>query len=423
MDAAAIIEGLIAPAGRTDPYPLYTQAHALGPVAEIVPGALLVSGYQEINEVLRNPAFGKRDLTTLGPPIEGQASLMMLSKSVLEANPPGHKRVRSLMSAVFTPRRVNGLEPAIARTAGLLLDQMASLGAADGTVGAAEGAVNGSGGLPVDFMAEFAFRLPVTVICELLGVPEADRGRFRELSRDLTVALDLVTDLAQLEPANEASVVLSGYFADLVAARRAAPRDDLVSALINEVDAADGRLSEAELISNLILLLVAGFETTTNLLGNGLALLFGRPAVLAGLRAGKLSYADFTEEVLRFDSPVQMTSRVPLADGLSVGGVPVPNAPESEVILLLAAANRDPRRFTDPEAFDPLRPDNAPLSFGAGGHFCLGAALARLEANTAFPLLLDRFPGLCPAAEPPIRGERYNLRGFQTLPVLLGGAA
>jgi cytochrome P450 len=127
--------------------------------------------------------------------------------------------------------------------------------------------------------------------------------------------------------------------------------------------------------------------------------------------------------VLRFDSPVQMTSRVPLADGLSVGGVPVPNAPESEVILLLAAANRDPRRFTDPEVFEPLSPDNAPLSFGAGGHFCLGAALARLEANTAFPLLLDRFPGPRPAAEPPIRGERYNLRGFQTLPVLLSGGA
>lgn len=159
-----------------------------------------------------------------------------------------------------------------------------------------------------------------------------------------------------------------------------------------------------------------GFETTTNLLGNGLALLFDRPAVAAGLRSGALVYPGFVEEVLRFDAPVQMTSRVPLTAGLRVGGTPLPADTGAEVLLLLAAANRDPGRFADPDTFDPLRADNAPLSFGAGAHYCLGRALARLEVHTAFRLLLERFPDLAPAGEP-VRGARHNLRGFQSLPV------
>ena len=410
MEAIEILEALLTPEGRTDPYPVYAKAHQLGPVLEMAPGSLLVSGYAEINEVLRNPGFGclDYDLTVERfPESADQLSLAVISRSILEANPPNHKRMRSLMSAVFTPRRTSGLEPAITRTTGRLLDAMTELA--------------GAGGEPVDFMAQFAFSLPVTVICELLGVPEADRAQFRDLTRDLTAALDLISDFAMLAPANEAAAVLTEYFKGLIKTRRAEPRDDLVSALAQEADEADGSLSEDELISNLILLLVAGFETTTNLFGNGLALLFQHPATLAALREGTLSYADFLEEVLRFDSPVQMTSRIPLTDGLQVAGRPVPNEPGSEVMLLLAAANRDPRRFIAPELFNPLRPDNVPLSFGAGGHYCLGAALARLEANTAFPLLFERFPALAPAGEP-VRGEGYNLRGYRSFPVLLSGA-
>ena len=398
-----MVEALVGPEGRADPYPLYAQLQKLGPVVEAWPGSLVVTGYAEVNEVLRNPAFGHWDAARM---IESGAAaepaLELIGRSVLEANPPDHKRVRSLMSAVFTPRRTGALEPAIVATVDRLLDAMAEAG--------------GGGPAPVDFMAEFAFALPVTVICELLGVPEPDRARFRRLTGDLTVALDLVDDFARLAPANTAAVELADYFTGLVAARRADPRDDLVSVLAQEADPDGGRLSEDELISNLIILLVAGFETTTNLLGNGLALLFDRPAVAAGLRSGGLPCADFVEEVLRFDSPVQLTSRVPLADGLRVGGLDLPRDPGAEALLLLGAANRDPRRFADPERFDPLRADNAPLSFGAGAHYCIGAALARLEANTAIPLLLKRFPDLAPAAEP-VRNQRYNLRGYQSLPV------
>lgn len=442
MDASEIIEALVSPGNREDPYPLYERAFKLGPVTEAWPGTFLVTGYAEANEVLRNPAFGHYDQSgpaEIQPQFEGEAALTLIGGSVLQANPPDHKRVRSLMSAVLTPRRANGLEPAIVAVTERLLDAMerAGRGGGDGggagggdssgggrsgggvPVGGSSGAGEAGGGrVPVDFMAEFAFALPMTVICELLGVPEADRFLFRRLTGDLTGVLDLVVDPALLGPANAAAVELAEYFTGLVAARRAEPRDDLVSVLAREAGAADGNLSEQELISNLIILLVAGFETTTNLLGNGLALLFDRPAVLAGLRAGGLPYPDFVEEVLRFDSPVQMTSRVPLAGGLRVGDFSVPFEPGAEVLVMLGAANRDPRRFVDPLSFDPLRADNAPLSFGAGGHFCIGATLARLEARTAFSMLLSRFPDIAPAGEP-VRNDRYNLRGYQSLPVFV----
>jgi cytochrome P450 len=410
MEAAEILEALPTPAGRADPYALYEAARKLGPVTAAWPGVVLVTGYAETNEVLRSPGFGKIDEATrlTWDPEGTQRALRTFGQSILEANPPDHRRVRSLMTTAFSPRRTNGLQPAIERITTALLDAMAA------TAAQTEAQTEAPG---VDFMELFAFRLPVTVICELLGIPESDRYRFRALAHDLTAALDMIMDFDGLGPANDASAVIETYFADLVAKRRADPRDDMISALIQAADEEDSRLSEAELISNLVLLLVAGFETTTNLLGNGLAILFDEPKFRDGLLAGTLPCQGFVEEVLRFDSPVQFTARVPLTDGLEVGGIPVPRE-GGEAILLLGAANRDPRRFTAPDKFDPLRPDNQPLSFGAGGHYCLGAALARLEAVTAFPLLLERFPDLAPATRP-TRSERYNLRGYQTLPVRL----
>ncbi|MFI5692738.1 cytochrome P450 [Kribbella sp. NPDC051586] len=376
-----LIESLLSPTGRADPFPRYAEAHRLGPVLPITDTAFLVVGYAAVNEVLRNPGFG------IPADPSSQPSLELMQRSILRANPPDHGRMRSLISQVFTPRRVAALQPAIETAVDDLLD-----------------------GLPaeVDFMDRFAFQLPVTVICELLGVPASERQRFRPLASDLTAALEL-TDASDAS-ADAAAQELGQYFAQLI---RDPSADGLVSALVAACDAGDGRLSDEELLANLILLLVAGFETTTDLLGNGLAILLDQPDLTPAVRSDP---GAFVEEVLRYDSPVQVTTRVARTEGLSAGGVSMPVG--SDLILLLGAANRDPARFPEPDQFDPARTGNKPLSFGAGAHICLGNSLARLEATVAFTHLTERFPSITPASRP-TRRDRLVLRGYQTLPIQL----
>jgi cytochrome P450 len=260
-------------------------------------------------------------------------------------------------------------------------------------------------------MHDFAYLLPVTVICELIGIPEADREGFRPLARDLVGVFEL-NDIVTLPAINAAAAELLAYFTALAAERRTDPRDDLLSDLIAVSDADHGRLTGTELLHNLTLLLVAGFETTTNLLGNGLQIVLQDPPAGEAVRDGSVPPAAFVEEVLRFDSPVQLTSRV--GYDTTVGGVRV--SLDTEVLTMLGAGNRDPRRFTDPGRFDPARPDGGPLSFGGGAHFCIGAALAQLEGAVAFPRLLRRFPKISAAGEP-TRRDALLLRGFETLPV------
>ncbi len=202
------------------------------------------------------------------------------------------------------------------------------------------------------------------------------------------------------------------YFTALAARRRAVPRADLLIDLLAISNSGDGRLTEAELLHNLTLLLVAGFETTTNLLGNGLQIVLQDPSAGAAVRDGSVPPSAFVDEVLRFDSPVQLTSRI--GYDTDVGGVPVSEG--TGVVTLLGAGNRDPRRFTHPARFDPMRPGGGPLSFGGGAHFCIGAALARLEGAVAFPRLLNRFPEISAAGEP-TRRDTLVLRGFDALPV------
>jgi cytochrome P450 len=395
----AIIDALMTSAGRTDPFPIYAQAHELGPVLAIADRIFLVCGYEAINHVLRDPGFGPAALTASTDRAEAQPenTLRSMNQSILWANPPDHPRIRSLMSRVFTPRRVAAQQPAIEATVELLLDRLAS---ADGQ--------------SVDFMNQFAFALPVTVICQMLGVPTADHHRFRTLAADLTQILELSADKS--DSADAAAHELAGYFTTLIQQRRAAPHDDLVSALVAAREADDGQLSDAELLTNLILLLVAGFETTTNLLGNGLAIWLQHPEIRRGIQSEQITTTGFIEEVLRYDSPVQMTTRQAYGDGCIVEGTPIPHS--SELILLIGAANRDPRRYHDPDRFDPTRTDIKPLSFGAGPHICLGNGLARLEAAVAFPRLLARFPALTAASDAPaIRRDRLVLRGYETLPI------
>ncbi|MFF0293756.1 cytochrome P450 [Kitasatospora sp. NPDC004614] len=403
MDVATIVNELMGPEGCRDPYPLYERLRAFGPTVRSDEYIVMVTGHQEIDEILRSPAFGVIEpevRVQFEPDYLDHPGQTLLGDSILERNAPAHGRMRSLISSLFTPRRVAALAPAVTAAVEQLLDELAEHG--DG---------------PVDFLDAFAFRLPIGVICELLGVPEQDRHLFRPLASDLTATLEFLVGDEELAAADRAADELSRYFTELAALRRADPKDDLVSALVATADADQQRLSDTELLANLALLLVAGFETTGNLLGNALALLFQHPGTAAQLRDGTLDPAALVEEVLRFDSPVQLTSRIALT-GTTVGGEPVPR--DTGLMLLIGAANRDPRRFPDPDRFDPTRGGGRLLSFGGGPHYCLGAQLARLEAVTALPALLRRFPALAPAG-PAVRRERLVLRGFRTLPVTLTG--
>jgi cytochrome P450 len=400
MDVTGILTALGTPAGRADPYPLYEQLHEQGTVLPVGPQVLVV-GYEASNTVLRDPAFRVSDQASFDTSFPGWREHAVFVQAVdwlLNLNGPRHGRIRRLIARAFTSRRVGSLQPAITRIADELLDAMADRGA---------------GGSPVEFMHDFAYLLPVTVICELIGIPESDRDAFRPVARDLAEIFEL-SDLTKLPSINAAATELLAYFSALADRRRAEPRDDLLSDLIAVSDRDDGQLTPAELLHNLTLLLVAGFETTTNLLGNGLHIVLDDPEAGEGLRDGSVSPLAFVEEVLRFDSPVQLTSR--LGYDTTLDGVPV--SAGTSVATLLGAGNRDPRRFTRPGVFDPARPDGGPLSFGGGAHYCIGAALARLEGTVAFPRLLDRFPKIAAAGEP-ARRDRLLLRGFDTLPVTI----
>jgi cytochrome P450 len=296
--------------------------------------------------------------------------------------------MRQIMAAAFTPRRVASLEAAVERQAIALLERMS------GTV---------------DLMEAYAAPLPVAVICELLGVPESDRAWFRPVAADFAEAIEYSLGEEGALRADHAADEIRDYFIGLVADRRRTPTADLTTAL------AEAFSSGSKLLGNLALLLLAGHETTMNLIGNGTHALLARPAHLAYLRAHPDLAARYVEEFLRYDSPVQMTTRIPSGAGV-IAGIEVDHA--TEITVLIGAANRDPARFADPDRFDPGRADNVALSFGAGAHFCLGAALARLEGRIAFPLLLQRFPAIAEAAEP-ARRDRLLLRGFATLPVRL----
>jgi cytochrome P450 len=260
--------------------------------------------------------------------------------------------------------------------------------------------------------------LPIAVITALLGVPERDRGMFRRLATDLTAVLEVRWTLDDQVKADAAAEQLEDYFQHLVEERRKNPADDLVTALAEAHDADGDTLTGRELLSNLTLLLVAGFETTTNLLANGVVLLLDHPAYAAALRDDPNRAPAYVEEILRVDSPVQATVRF-FDEPTRVGGITV--ARHDELTLLLGAANRDPARFADPSVFDPDRSKNAPLSFGAGEHYCLGAPLARLEAQIALPALLRTCPEMTLVGRPR-RRDRMNLRGWDALIVDLHGA-
>jgi cytochrome P450 len=384
-EAFELLDELTTMAGREDPYRRYDRLRVISAVLRAEDGALVVTRYSDCAAVVRDGRLGHMPadmLAFLGLPDWAEhPSLRLLFTSILALNPPDHTRLRRLVSSQFTARRVQSLRPAVEAMVTELLDDLAG---------------------ETDFIARFAFPLPVNVIGELLGVPAPDRPQFQTLIRDWSQVLDTMTPevLAKADPA---AAVVRDYLAGLAAQRRRAPRDDLISALVEAEDQGD-RLTEDELLTMAGLLFAAGFETTTNLLANGLVALTRHPAAVIG------DPATAVEELLRYDSPVQIVSRVVYED-VELGGVSVTAG--ERVVAYLGAGNRDPHRFPDPHRLNLDRPDNAPLSFGGGIHYCLGAPLARLEAQVAFPALRERFPALEIVA--PERRDSLTLRGFTKL--------
>jgi cytochrome P450 len=390
-EVSELLAELTTMTGREDPYPRYRRLRDISPLVRADDGALVVTRYADCATVVRDGRLGHlpKDMLAfvgLGDWADHPA-LRQLFTSILTLNPPDHTRLRRLVSGTFTARRVQALEPAVAAMVDDLLDGF---------------------GEETDFIDAFAFPLPVNVIGELLGVPAADRAQFQGLVRDWTQVLDIITPDV-LATADPAAATIRAYLAGLAAERRRSPGPDLISALVAAEEEGD-RLTEDELLTMAALLFAAGFETTSNLLANGLVALLRHPEQLGRLAADP---AGAVEELLRYDSPVQLLSRV-VYEPVELGGTTV--AAGERVVAYLGAGNRDPERFADPETLDLARADAAPLSFGGGIHYCLGAPLARLEARVAFPQLCRRFPGLALAGEPE-RRDSLAIRGYTRLPV------
>jgi cytochrome P450 len=397
---------------RRDPYPAYRAWREAAPVARPHEQLFVLSGHAACTAVLRDPRFGHSEPGEAGQFGQGRAVAPddplvdeqgRPVRSFLVMNPPDHTRLRRLVSRAFTRPMVARLEPRIEEiTARLLADARARGG-------------------PVDVIESLAYPLPVAVISELLGVPEEDRARFVGWSHALARALDpeflIPPEQRGLQHASRAE--FAEYIRGLAAQRRARPGEDLISALVGVRDSGDG-LTENELIATCILLLIAGHETTGNLIGNGTLALLRHPAQLARLRAEPALLDRAVEELLRYDSPVQLTGRVALADA-EVDGVAVPRG--AMTLLLIGAANRDPAAYDRPEELDITREPTRHLAFGQGLHFCLGAPLARLEARIALRALLDGGgdggDGPAPAGEPGWK-DNIVLRGLSRLPVTLG---
>jgi cytochrome P450 len=388
-----------------NPYPVYAMLRSANPVFTLPlpvpgPGVIVLTRHADVEHVLKHPrASVDRLRADVVQQFKDRLPAQLLGedgglRSMLLLDGADHARVRGLVNKAFTPRRVATLAPHIGHIVDTLLD-----------------AALAKGGF--DLMHELAEPLPAIVIAELLGVPPEDHRQFKEWAATLVNSLGRAGPLARGADFDAALNALLDYLRGVIARRRADPRDDLISAMIAAQEERDA-LSDHELLSNSLLLLLAGHETTTNLIGNGvLALLRHRPQ-WERLRAERALLENAIEELLRFDSPVQATVRVPLEE-IAVSGHTLPR--HALVVCGIGAANRDPEAYADPDTLDVARANVRHLSFGFGAHFCLGAGLARLEARIAFAALLDRAPGLKLASEELAYRPNFLLRGLAALPV------
>ncbi|WP_197376484.1 cytochrome P450 [Mycolicibacterium baixiangningiae] len=402
-DTQTLLGRLLDPANRADPYPLYADLRAAGPLA--VPSANLVvfSAFADCDEVLRHPASASDRLKSTVAQREvaaGAAARPFGAPGFLFLDPPDHTRLRRLVSSAFVPRVVKALEPGIVSLVDSLLDAVEAKG-------------------EFDVVADLAYPLPVAVICRLLGVPLEDEPRFSSASALLAQSLDpflTVTGQAAQgsEQRLEAGLWLRGYLRELIAKRRVEPRDDLISGLIAAEEAGD-QLTEDEIVATCNLLLVAGHETTVNLIANAILAMLRHPGQWAKLAADPQRVSAVAEETLRYDPPVQLVARI-AAEDMTVNGIAVPGG--DSMLLLVAAAHRDPAAFDRAGEFDPDRAQIRHLGFGKGPHFCLGAPLARLEAAVALSAATARFPGARLAADP-VYKPNLTLRGMETLSVAI----
>jgi len=388
----------MAPEFVADPYPTYHRLRAEDPVHQSPLGFWVLTRYEDVVASLRDPRMVKEPIAAFVAARFGLAAPPTgMGLSMLDRDPPDHTRLRGLVSKAFTPRVIEQLRPHIQQIVDGLLDK-----------------VEGKPGM--DLIEQFAYPLPVIVICEMLGVPVADHERFKGWGLDIARGLDAIMlppDSPVAERSMHARHALAAYFRELIAARRAAPRDDMLSGLIAAEEAGD-KLSEDELLATCILLLVAGHETTVNLIGNGSLALLRHPDQRKRLQDDPGLITTAVEELLRFDGPVQRTARIPSED-VVIGGRTIGKG--EMVMPFIGAADRDPAQFPDPDRLDLGRTDNRHIAFGWGIHFCIGAPLARVEGQIAINTLLRRKPKLALATETPEYRQSLTLRGLSHLPV------
>ncbi len=391
----------LAPEFIRDPYPYYERLRTSDPMHLTAHGIYVASRHADVSLVIRDKRFGKdyveRTIRRYGPDIMNEPVFRSMSHMMLQQDPPDHTRLRGLVVKAFTARRVEDMRPRIQQLVDEALDRIIPQG-------------------KMDLIEDFAFRLPVTIICDMLGIPPEHREAFHAGSRSGGRILEPVPMTPdEIKAGNAGNAMSSMYFQQLFELRRKQPGDDLTTQLVQAEE--DGsKLTNEELTANIILLFGAGHETTVNLIGNGLLALHRNPEQLALLKANPGLITNAIEEFLRYDSSVQSTGRVALEDIDDLGGKKIPKG--ESVLCLLGSANRDPAVYPDrPDQLDITRPNVKPLSFGGGIHFCLGAQLARIEAEIAIAALLRRLPDLrLDDAENPEWRPTFVLRGLKRLP-------
>ncbi len=384
---------------RANPYPAYHRLRARDPVHwSWLASSWVLTRYADVVSVLRDPHFSADRTKSVNfqewvarqdPPPKPPSG-----RSMLFVDPPDHTRLRTLVNKAFTPRAVEAMRPRIEEIVDGLLDAVQDAG-------------------QMDVIRDLGYPLPVIVIAELLGIPPKDRAQFKEWSDALAATIEFYIPPEAQRRAEQARGELVDYLGGVFRERRTHPRQDLVSALVAAEEQGD-RLSEDELFATCALLLIAGNETSTNLIGNGVLALLRHPDQLSRLHEGPALIESAVEELLRHDSPVQVTSRVATEDK-EISGKKIRKG--QGVIVLLGAANRDPQQFADPDRLDIDRAEKRHVAFGYGSHFCLGAPLARIEAQFAIRAVLRRMPNLRLATDTPRWRQTMVLRGLESLPV------